>query len=97
MFIVTRPRVNKVEAGGEAGKELEDEWGSGKLRAQGIDRSRTEDTIDVERRQDGAWGGLGHTGHQSWPPMDRLGVLAPLCRVPHGVPGEKQGGNLSCG
>lgn len=42
--IVTRPRVNKGEAGGgEVGKELEGEWGSGKLRAQGIDRSRTED------------------------------------------------------
>ena len=40
--IVTRPRVNKGEAGGgEVGKELEGEWGSGKLRAQGIDRSRT--------------------------------------------------------
>lgn len=80
MFTVTRPRVNKVEAGGgKVGKELEGERGSGKLRAQGIDRSRTEDPTDTERRQKGAWGGLGHTAHQSWPLMDRLGVLAPSC------------------
>lgn len=78
--IVTRPRVNKREAGGgEVGKELEGEWGSGKLRAQGIDRSRTEDPTDMEGRQERAWGGLGHTDHQSWPLMDGLGDLVPLC------------------
>lgn len=79
-------RATKREAGGkEVGKRWS-EWRSEKLRALGTPRSSAEGPAQVGTGQEGCgdgsrgvWGGPGHTGHQTWPLTNGLGVLVPFC------------------